>query len=235
MVINKPPVNVLDGAVLGELAEQLSTLHGDDSIAALLLSGEGRCFSAGASVAEHKADQAEGMLDGLLAACTALADYPAPVAALVHGPCLGGAAELISFCDFVVADPSATIGQPEIKLAFLPPVACCQLPRIAGLQNASYAILTGESLSAEQAATMGLVQRILAKDEWDKIDKIFNNLSAAALRVTKEAIQAGTGGYQRQSLEQLKQLFLDRLYKLEDLEEGIASFEERRKPAWKHC
>ena len=132
-------------------------------MAAVVLSGDGRCFSAGASVAEHKQDQARQDADGALGACLALAAFPAPVVAAVHGACLGGAMELISFCDFVVADPDATFGQPEIKLAFFPPVACHRLPRLTGFQNAAYTILTGENLTADRALAMGLVQKILPK------------------------------------------------------------------------
>jgi cyclohexa-1,5-dienecarbonyl-CoA hydratase len=234
LAIDAPPVNVLDSKVLAELSKQLEQHGADETVAAILIEGSGRCFSAGASVAEHKADQAEAMLDGLIDACVTIADLALPVVAMVHGACLGGAMELIAFCDFVVADPAATLGQPEIKLAFFPPVACYQLPRLGGLQNAAYAALTGESLAAEQAATMGLVQRILARDDWDEIDKIFNHLSVPVLRLCKKAMRTGTGSYNRQTLEEIKKLFLDELYQLQDVAEGIASFEERRKPEWQH-
>jgi len=234
LAINAPPVNVLDSAVLNELVDQLGRCAEDNTVAAVIVEGAGRCFSAGASVAEHRAEQADAMLTALEDACVALAELPMPAVALVHGACLGGAMELISFCDFVVADPGATLGQPEIKLAFFPPVACYQLPRIAGLQNAAYTILTGDSVTADRAAVMGMVQKVLPRDEWGEVDTTFNGLSAAALRVTKEALRAGTGSVSRPSLADLKSMFLDRLYRLEDVEEGIASFEQRRKPEWKH-
>ena len=234
LVINAPPVNVLDSKVLGELIAKLKEVASRDDVAAVVISGEGKCFSAGASVAEHKQEQAEAMLDTLLDACTVLADLPVPTVALVHGACLGGAMELIAFCDMVVADPDAKLGQPEIKLAFIPPVACYQLPRLAGLQNAAYAILTGATLSADEAARMGMVQKVLPRDDWELVDGWFNRLSAAALRVAKEGFMQGAGLYRRESLEELKKLFMERLYKLEDVAEGIASFEEKRKPEWKH-
>ena len=234
LVINAPPVNVLDAAILGALVERLGELAEDDSVAAVVLSGEGRCFSAGASVAEHKEDQADGMVTGLVGACLALPAFPAPVIAAVHGSCLGGAMELISFCDFVVADPEAVFGQPEIKLAFFPPVALHQLPRLTGYQNAFYAILSGENLSAERALSMGLVQKILPKDEWGEIDALFNGLSAPVLRITKQALakRAIEGAAER--LDHFKTLFMSELYRLEDVAEGIASFEERRPPEWMH-
>jgi cyclohexa-1,5-dienecarbonyl-CoA hydratase len=234
LVVDAPPVNVLDAAILGALVERLGELAADDSVAAIVLSGEGRCFSAGASVAEHKPDQADVMVTGLIDACLALPAFPAPVVAAVHGSCLGGAMELISFCDFVVADPEAVFGQPEIKLAFFPPVALHQLPRLTGHQNAAYAILSGENLPAERALAMGLVQKILPKDEWAEVDALLNGLSAPVLRVTKQALAKSLTEGAAERLDHFKSLFMSQLYRLEDVTEGITSFEERRPPEWKH-
>lgn len=234
LLINAPPVNVLDAATLRELVVRLGELESDDSIAAVVVSGEGRCFSAGAAVADHKQDQAEGMLTALAEGCKALAEFPAPVVAAVHGACLGGALELASYCDFVVAAPDAVLGQPEIKLAFFPPVACHRLPRLTGYQNAAFTILSGENLTGDQAMAMGLVQKILPKDEWTEIDDLFNGLSAPVLRVTKHALIESLDEQSAERLEFFKEMFMAKLYELEDVAEGIASFEERRRPEWKH-
>ena len=234
MLIDAPPVNVLDGAILGELVERLGELAADDSVAAVVLSGEGRCFSAGASVAEHTEAQADGLVTGLAEACLALPAFPAPVVAAVHGSCLGGAMELISFCDFVVAAPDAVFGQPEIKLAFFPPVAVHRLPQLTGYQNAAYTILSGENLPAERALAMGLVQKILPRDQWGELDDLFNGLSAPVLRLTKLAMARGVSEANSEPLESSNRLFMSELYRLEDVAEGIKSFEERRSPEWKH-
>jgi len=234
MMIDAPPVNVLDAAILGELVERLRELEADETLAAVVLSGDGKCFSAGASVAEHKQEQAEGMVTGLAEACLALPAFPAPVIAAVHGACLGGAMELISFCDFVVAAPDAIFGQPEIKLAFFPPVALHQLPLLTGYQNAAYTILSGENLPADRAQSMGLVQKILPKDQWGEIDDLFNGLSAPVLRITKQALAKSLTEGSAERLDAFKAVFLSELYRLEDVAEGIKSFEERRPPDWKH-
>jgi cyclohexa-1,5-dienecarbonyl-CoA hydratase len=232
--IDAPPVNVLDAAVLGRLAEDVREHARDDGVSAILLSGAGKCFSAGASVAEHRASSARAMIDGLYEACLTIAEAPVPVVAMVHGPCLGGAMEVIAFCDFVVADPEATFGQPEIKLAFFPPVASVRLPRLAGLQNAAYLNLTGDTIPAERAAEMGIVQKVVAKDDWSEVAKTFNRLSGASLRMTKRALLAGGAAPAQRELDAVKSLFLEDLYEVEDVAEGIASFEERRRPEWKH-
>ena len=234
LTIDAPPVNVLDGANLGELVDRLGALKGDESVAAVVLSGEGKCFSAGASVAEHKPDQAEGMLSALSEACLAVPSFPAPVIAAVHGACLGGAMELISYCDFVVAAPEAVFGQPEIKLAFFPPVAVHRLPQLTGYQNAAYSIMSGDNLPAERALAMGLVQKILPKDDWGELDDLFNGLSAPVLRLTKSVMARGVREDNSEPLENSNRLFMSELYRLKDVEEGISSFEERRAPVWEH-
>jgi len=234
LALDAPPVNVLDTALLGELKVELDRCAADDGVAAVLLRGAGRCFSAGASVEEHKQDQAPAMLGALLDACLVIAELPMPVVGLVHGPCLGGALELVSFCDFVVADPSATFGVPEITLAFFPPIASARLPRLTGLQNTAHLAFTGDSIDAERAAAIGLVQQILPQDEWGTVEKRFNRLSVPVLRLAKEALAKATGGSDRAGVEAMNQLFCDRLYEIEDVNEGIASFGERRKPVWKH-
>ncbi len=234
LALNAPPVNVLDSALLTELVEHLHELADDQSLAALVVSGAGRCFSAGASVTEHSADRADGMLTALTQACTALADFPAPAVAAVHGACLGGGMELISFCDFVVASPDATFGQPEIKLAFFPPLACHQLPLVTGRQNAAFLVLSGETVTADRAQALGLVQKILPVEQWHEIDALFNGLSAPVLRVTKAALARGWTDERETRLADLKQRFLSELYRLEDVEEGMRSFRERRAPSWKH-
>ena len=160
---------------------------------------------------------------------------PVPTVALIHGFCFGGALELVSYCDFIIADPSAKFSIPEIKLAFFPPLACSALPGIMGSQNAAHLIFTGESVSAERALAMGLVQKIVERSSWEKVIHRFNETSAPVLRLAKEAFQQGL----KTPVDEfhgkvVKDLFLDRLYQIEDVKEGIASFREKRKPEWKH-
>ena len=234
LIISQPPVNVLDTKLLKELSGHLKSFSSDENIAAIFLSGEGKCFSAGASVEDHREEYAEGILSALLEVCQRLAQFPVPTVALVHGSCLGGALEAIAFCDLVVADPSAKFGVPEISLAFFPPFACYQFSRITGRQNAAHLIFTGEIVDAERAQAMGLVQKILKKDEWKRMEDQFNALSLPVVRLAKQAFLQGTEPFQKTLLKTLTDLFLQRLYKIEDVEEGILSFKEKRKPVWKH-
>lgn len=232
--LSAPPVNVVDTALLKELTGKLEEAAADETIGAILLSGEGKCFSAGASVEEHKKELAGDMLDAFVKACKALYEMPVPAVALVHGFCFGGSLELILYCDYIVADPSAKLGVPEIKLAFFPPLACAALAGIVGRPNAAHMIYTGETVSAERAHAIGLVQEIVEQSGWEDIAGRFNKTSAPVLRLTKEAFRLGLRTPLDESFDPLKNLFLDRLYRIEDVKEGITSFGEKRKPEWKH-
>lgn len=232
LVIDVPPVNVLDTAALSEIAAALGAL--DDDVSAVLIQGEGKCFSAGASVAEHQKEQAPAMIQALTDACLALTNAPVPTVALVHGACMGGALELAMFCDFVVADPDANFGVPEIQLAFFPPLACAQLAKQCGRQNAAHLIFSGASIDAQEAKQIGLVQKILVVDDWGKLAKRFNRLSQPVLRLAKKAFSLGSGSADEATIAQLNKLFLGELYETEDVYEGIASFTEKRRPEWKH-
>jgi cyclohexa-1,5-dienecarbonyl-CoA hydratase len=233
--LNIPPVNVIDTAACKELSEKLKEASRDETIAAIILSGEGKCFSAGASVEEHEEKLAADMLPAFADACQALYEMPVPTAALVHGFCFGGALELVLYADFIVADPSAKFSVPEITLAFFPPLACSALPGVVGRQNAAHLIFTGETVDAERAYAMGLVQKIAEQSQWEKVAKRFNKTSAPVLRLAKQAFKQGLKTpVDEVHGEIVKDLFLNRLYKIEDVNEGIASFREKRKPEWKH-
>jgi len=232
--LDQPPVNVLTIALLEELASRVKALGSDDRTGALFLSGEGKVFSAGASVEEHRPEQAPEMLQALERACRALENAPFPTVALLHGNCLGGALELAASCDFLVADPAAQMGVPEIKLAFFPPLACARLPLLIGRANTAYLVFTGESISAETALQWGLVQQIMPQDEWPKLAERFNRLSRPVLRLAKRALGAAALPEPAGAREAAVHLFLEELYRVEDVQEGIQSFMEKRRPEWKH-
>lgn len=233
--LNIPPVNVIDTATCNELADKLKEAAADKSIAGVILSGEGKCFSAGASVEEHEKKLVGNMIFSFTEVCRILYEMPVPSVALIHGFCFGGALELALYADFIIADPNAKLGIPEISLAFFPPLACSALPGIVGRQNAAHLIFTGESVTAERALAMGLVQKIVEQSSWEKVIQGFNNTSAPVLRLAKEAFKQGLKAPVDEFHGKIiNDLFLDRLYKIEDVKEGIASFREKRKPEWKH-
>ena len=157
LVIDIPPVNVLDAAAL----EELGRLVRGCAERVLVLSGLPRAFSAGVSVAEHVPEPAaiETMLAAMRQVLEALVETPAVTIASVAGACLGGGAEIACACDFVVAADDARVGFPEIRLACLPPGAVALLPLRIGEARAADWILTGRTLSGREAAEAGFAAR----------------------------------------------------------------------------
>ena len=161
-----------------------------------------------------------------------------PVIASVHGACLGGGMEVAIACDIIVAAQSALFGQPEIKLAFLPPYAAVRLPHIVGPSKAIEICTTGKRYSAEEARQMGMICYAVADDQLsettDNLVKEIQYNSPLIIRLNKRAVKKHIGMPLANAIESVSDLFLNSLMKTEDVLEGIKSFEEKRKPVWKN-
>jgi cyclohexa-1,5-dienecarbonyl-CoA hydratase len=157
--IERPPVNVLSGADLEDLAAAVSAAAG---ARVLLVTGLPRAFSAGVEVSEHapEPDAIARMLGAMRAALTALVETPAVTVAAVSGACLGGGAELAAACDVVFAAEDARIGFPEIRLACFPPAGAALLPLKIGAARAADWILSGRSVSGTEAGQAGFASRV---------------------------------------------------------------------------
>lgn len=167
LTIDIPPVNVLDGASLEELAR---LVHQSGGERVLVLRGLPRAFSAGVSIAEHvpERDAIEAMLAAMRGALNALVKTPAITIAAVSGACLGGGAELASACDLVIVTDDARIGFPEIRLACFPPGGTALLPvRIGGARAADW-ILTGRTVSGREAVHVGFAARAVSAADLEK-------------------------------------------------------------------
>ena len=193
VVIDLPPVNVLDVEALQDLVRLLLEAS---AARVLVLSGLPRAFSAGVSVAEHvpEASAIERMLTAMRNALTALVKTPAVTVAAVSGACLGGGAELVSACDVVLVTEDARIGFPEIRLACFPPGAAALLPvRIGGARAADW-ILTGRTISGREAAEAGFASRALSPSdlgtETDRLVERLLSTSAAALAGARDVLRA---------------------------------------------
>src|ERR1700752_3949745 len=155
--LRNPPLNVIDIAMMEELARSLAELEARSDISVIVLSGAGKAFSAGVDVAAHTPDKVEEMLAKFHAVIRALVASTKVTIASVHGLCLGGGAELAVVCDLVYSIEDAEWGFPEIRLACFPPVACTALAALVGQKRAAEMILTGRSITGKEAALIGLV------------------------------------------------------------------------------
>jgi cyclohexa-1,5-dienecarbonyl-CoA hydratase len=193
IAIECPPVNVLDGAALEELA-RLVLQAGSERV--LVLRGLPRAFSAGVSIPEHVPDSGaiEAMLAAMRGALNALVKTSAVTIAAVSGACLGGGAEIASACDLVLVTEDARVGFPEIRLACFPPGAAALLPvRIGSLRAAEW-ILTGRVLSGREAADAGFAARAVPptklEDETARLARQLLDTSAAALAGARDLLRA---------------------------------------------
>lgn len=237
ITLNRPPLNILDIPTIARLGEAVSELADDRDLQVVVIRGAGeRAFSAGVSVQDHTPDKVGPMLESLHGAIRKLRDLSAVTVAAVRGHCLGGGMELALACDLVVATEDARFGQPEIELGCYPPVAAALYPSLIGPGRTLDLLLTGRTLSCEEAERMGLVaRRVSDLDEGvAKLTAEITARSAAVVRLTKKAVQAGRDRGFSEALAESERLYLEELCPTADMEEGIAAFLEKRRPVWKH-
>ncbi len=237
MTLNRPPVNVIHIPMLAQMAAALAELAADTAVRALILRAEGKMFSAGVDVADHTPDKVGEMIPLFDQVCTALADFPAPTIAAVQGHALGGGCELVICCDLAVLAERAKIGQPEIQLAAIAPIAALRLPTLVGYRAAADLMFSGRNLTAVEALNVGLINAVVPADEvadWAQMKAAaLAGLSRAAMIMCKRALGRGYGRWAN-ALPEMERMYLDELMATADAEEGLAAFMEKRRPVWKH-
>jgi len=231
-----PPANILDRQTLGEIATAVDRAAAQPELRAIVFAAAGKHFSFGASVEEHRKEAAPAMIRSFHAVFKKLLACPVPTIAVVRGQCLGGGMELVTFCNFIIAEPSARFGQPEIVLAVFPPVAAAVLPRLVGQARADDLILTGRVIDAETAKQWGLVFAVGDDAEAELEGLLSEHLlpkSAIALRFANRAGRAQWNVAVAAELDAMEKLYVEELMATEDAVEGIESFLAKRSPEWK--
>jgi cyclohexa-1,5-dienecarbonyl-CoA hydratase len=236
VVLNRPPVNVLDLGAARALADALEEVKGRTDLAAVVLVGHGKAFCAGVDVRDHLPDRGAEMIREFHRACGVLLEIDAPVVAMVHGAALGGGCELALLCDVVVAATAATFGVPEIKLGVFPPVAAVALARITSPQLASEMVLSGRTLTAAEAERAGIVNRVTPEAELEyavnALARTFRSLSHRSLRVAKRALRLSRQRPTPEEIAESERLYLDELLHDPDAIEGLQAFLDKRPPQW---
>jgi cyclohexa-1,5-dienecarbonyl-CoA hydratase len=237
LTMTRPPVNVINIPMLQELEHALLTAGQDEQLRVLQLRAAGKLFSAGVDVADHTPDRVQEMITLFDRVCLALADFPAPTVAVVQGHALGGGCELVMCCDMAWMAEGATIGQPEVKLGLLAPIAALRLPGLVGPRWAAQILFSGEPLDAARAEAVGLVNgSVPAENLEETVARIVAQLvplSAAALRMNKRSYLMGMTNWQA-GLKEMEELYLEELMELEDANEGLQAFIEKRDPVWRN-
>jgi len=236
IALSHAPLNIIDIPMMEEFAQVLGEIEARADVSIIVLSGEGRAFSAGVDVGAHTPDKIEAMLRKFHAVVRALISSKKVTIAAVHGYCLGGGAELAVVCDIAYTSCSAQWAFPEIKLGCYPPVACATLAALVGQKRATELILTGRTISGTEAAQIGLANRAVPDEDLNSaIDQTLHELrelSPAALPVAKKAIYAWDAMHFDKGLARAEKIYLEELMKTTDAREGISAFIEKRKPKW---
>jgi len=238
LIFFRPPVNVMNIEMMNEILSALEMIGRDKDLKVLVIEAEGKAFSAGVDVADHTEDKMEEMLTVFHNIFLALRTFQQPILGVVDGAALGGGCEIITYCDMVIASDRAKFGQPEIQVGVFPPVAVVALPKLIGKRKTYEMVLTGKTISAEEAYEMGMINKVVPQDRLnEEVEAFLGELqaqSAIVLRMTKRAIFETLGMGFEEGIQVAESLYLDFLMKTEDAKEGLQAFLERRKPSWKN-
>jgi len=231
-----PPLNVIDLAMAQELAGALADVEVRSDISVIVLEGDARAFSAGVDIKAHVPEQIREMLTSFHGVIRAVVGSHKVTMAAVRGACLGGGAELAMVCDMVYTARDATWGFPEIKLGCYPPVATVALPVLVGQKRASELILTGRSISGDEAVAIGLANRSVRAEELENLVQEMlselGRLSPTALAHAKKALYVWDAVHFDKGLARAEKFYLEELISTVDAREGIMAFLEKRPPKW---
>ena len=237
LVINRPPLNILDIDTIRELNSRLAVAFKQPGVRLVEIRGAGeKAFSVGVDVRDHLPDRAPEMLREFHSLIRSVLYAPCPVLAVVRGHCLGGGMELAMSCDFIVASDDARFAQPEVKVGAFPPVAAVLLSKIIPAKKALELVLTGEPIAAKEAQRLGLVNRVVSSAELEgEVAGFSGLLLAQSAQVTMLARKAGRLAPLEALENQLREserIYLEQLLSTEDASEGLRAFLEKRPPVW---
>lgn len=238
LTLDRPEHNLLNERMLTELASGIELLGSESDIKLIVLDSAAKAFCGGIELGEYTRRRVFEMLDAFHRAFTAMLDTAKPLLVVVNGPAFGGGAELAALGDLVVATPRAHFAQPEIKLGVFPPLGAVILPYVIGPKLALELVLTGETISAERALDIGLVNRVVSEEQLEKtVNELIAQVtsqSGPVLTMAKKAILGGMGMSLREGVRQSMKIYLNELSDLEDSQEGLRALAEKRAPRWKN-
>ncbi len=238
MTLNRPEHNLLNEAMLRELADGIVHAGDHGDVKLIVLDSALKVFCGGIDIGEYTSQRVFQMLDAFHAVFSAMLDVGKPVVCVVNGPAIGGGAELAAFGDLIIATPKARFAQPEISIGIFPPLASTILPYLVGPKVALELVLTGEPVTAERALELGMVNRLVPEAQLEQtVADLVNRINAHSgpvLMMAKKAILGGMGLSLRDGLKQSMNIFLNELYRLDDSQEGLRALQEKRKPNWKN-
>jgi len=238
IIFNNLPLNILNIEMMKEINLALKDFK-NKKLKALILSSNGKAFSAGVDVSDHTKEKVGEMIKVFHEIFKNLYDIHAPTISIVNGAALGGGCEIATFCDIIIASEKSKFGQPEIKVGVFPPIAAAIFPKLMLSKKALELIVTGDIISANEAKELGLVNHVLPVDNFEEeAEKIITekiaSSSAIVLWLSKKAFLEGATKNYSESIEIIEDIYLNELMKTSDANEGLSAFLEKRKPVWKN-
>ncbi len=242
LTINRPKVlNALNAETLKEMDGALDILSADQSARVLLITGAGhKSFVAGADI-EHMSHlspiEGKAFAEQGMRVFRRLETLDIPVVALVNGYALGGGCELAMSCDFILAAENAKFGQPEVNLGVTPGFGGSQrLTRLVGRAMAMELLVTGRTVSAEEALQRGLVNHVYPQSDLQEkgleLARMIGGKSRSAIQLTKQLVQRGQDLDLDNACVMESDLF-GLSFSTDDRREGMQAFLENRKPVFK--
>ena len=240
IILNDGKGNVLDSIMMKEMHAVFAQIKSNKNIKLITFEGAGKHFSFGASVEEHTKINCGDMLQSFHQLFYDIIELSIPTMAKISGQCLGGGLELALACNFMYADKTAMLGQPEIMLGVYAPAGSVLLPLKIGNAKAEELLLTGNSITAEKALNIGLLNDVFEDketmetelDEW--ITKNICKKSASSLKYTFWAARSSFNEVIYKKLPELENTYVTELMETDDANEGINSFLDKRKPNWRN-
>jgi enoyl-CoA hydratase len=240
ITVNRPDkLNALNDALMRELGVAIDEARDRDDVGAVLLTGAGRAFVAGADIAEladQNATEGKARAERGQRVFRRFEQSPKPTLAAVNGFALGGGCELAMACHIRIASEAARFGQPEVKLGIVPGYGgTVRLPRLVGRGRALELLLTGGMIDAQEAWRIGLVNRVvpadrLLPDSTALLRTILEN-GPLAVRACLELVDTGLEMGTDEALA-LEATWFGRLSATADMHEGTRAFLEKRKAAF---
>jgi methylglutaconyl-CoA hydratase len=240
--LNRPDVrNAFNAELIAALTQAFTELGSDESVRAIVLSGEGKVFCGGADINWMRAsldltyDENVGDAQAMSDMFRAIDRCPKPVIGRVHGAALGGGAGLAAVCDIVVASADAVFGFTEVKLGIIPAVISPFVLAKIGVSNARALFLTGERFDAKRALHVGLVHEVVVGDTLDVcIERITNEIATAgpsAVAAVKALVPRVVAASYNESRDITANAIAGQRTSPEG-QEGLRAFLERRKAGW---
>ncbi|MGE0252513.1 MAG: enoyl-CoA hydratase [Dongiaceae bacterium] len=240
ITLNRPAaLNALNNQLIEELGQALDEAEGDQTIGAIVLTGNEKAFAAGADIKEMQNKSfADCYTEDFIKPWERLSQCRKPTIAAVAGFALGGGCETAMMCDIIIAADTAKFGQPEITLGVIPGAGGTQrLARAVGKAKAMEMCLTGRMMDAAEAEKSGLAAKVVpAADlmaETMKMAAKIASMPRLASMTVKECINQAFEGGLSQGVRLERRLF-HALFATNDQKEGMAAFAEKRKPAFKN-